>query len=227
MNYEVIADIEELQRFVEWLPTEKEDEVYYVCLMARSKYATKPVVGWNTKSDEKQLARFLTTKDRLIEKLMKLEVEEGVYMRRGEAIPQETLAAYITTNPRNMRKGSIDLMHTLVDSMAQGTHLNPVETALTAVHKARGTRYVTDFDFDGDDSKPSDLMQYINPSAVTIVSTRGGFHALVRPDLVHHDFKNTWHKNISAMPGVDGTGDKMLPIPGTFQGGAIPRISRW
>ena len=227
MTYRVIANLGEVQRFVDWLPEEKADEVYYVCLMARSKYASVPMPGWNTKSDEKQLARFLTTKDRLIEKLRKLEVADGGYTRRGEPVPQEMLAAYITTNPRNTRKGALDLMHTLVDSIAQGASLNPVEAALTAVHKARGTRYVVDFDFDGDASMPSDLRKYINASAVTIVSTRGGFHALVRPELVAPEFKNIWHRNLSSMPGVDGSGDKMLPIPGTFQGGAMPRLSVW
>ena len=224
MKYEVVASPAEVKRFVDWLPAEKEDEVYYVCLLSRGKYATIPSRGVNSKSDEAVLSRFLTSKDDLLEKLLKLEIDEGLYRRRGCEVHQETLVTYITVNPRNMKKGSIDLVRTLVDAVVEKRHLNPVEAALSAVHKAMGTQHFVDFDFDGTASRPSDVARYVNPEALAVVLTRGGFHALVTPRLVHPDFKKTWYKNISSLSGMDNCSDKMLPIPGTWQGGKMPRF---
>lgn len=110
--------------------------------------------------------------------------------------------------------------------MLKGEVRDPVEDAMTEVHKARGSKYYVDFDFDGDETKPEDLLKYVNPEAVTIVHTRGGFHALVKPLFVHKSFMKTWYQAIQKLPGVDHTGDKMLPIPGCVQGGAIPRLSK-
>lgn len=103
-TYKVIADLPELERFVAWLPVLKPDEVFYVTLLARSKYVDG-VVGWTTNSDRKQCARFLTTTDRLIEKLRKTEIAVGGYTTKGVEIPQAALAAYITPNPRSLTLG--------------------------------------------------------------------------------------------------------------------------
>lgn len=224
-TYKVIADLPELEKFVAWLPVLKPDEVFYVTLLARSKYVDG-VVGWTTNSDRKQCARFLTTTDRLIEKLKKTEIVVGHYTTKGVEIPQAALAAYITPNPRSLTLGMRNAAHKFMDYLLDGQVKDAVEESMTEVHKARGSKYYVDFDFDGDETKPEDLLQHVNPEALTIVHTRGGFHALVNPLFVHKFFMKTWYQAIQKLPGVDHTGDKMLPIPGCVQGGFVPRLSK-
>ena len=227
-TYKVIASENQLEMFSAWLPQVKQHEVYYVTLMSRSKYAPEILKG-TTGSDARQLARFLTTPDRLIEDLEKLEVPLGVYRQKGVEVPQHAIAAYITPNPRNMFKALQEL-----NSMVFGavwnkdnheTSVNPVEMALTAVHKAVGSRVFVDFDFDVTEFNTDVLLDYVNPEALTILKTRGGFHALIRPELVAKSYAKTWYNNIAAMDGVDKKGTDMMPIPGCYQGGFVPSLS--
>lgn len=222
-TYKVIADLQELEKFVSWLPALKADEVFYVVLLARSKYVDG-MVGWTTNSDRKQCSRFLTTTDRLIDDLRKTEIAVGSYTTKGVQIPQHALAAYITPNPRSLTLGMKNATHKFMDYLITGTIKNAVEESLTEVHKARGSRHYVDFDFDGPDTKPEDLLKYVNPEALTIVDTRGGFHALVKPELVDKSYQKSWYMAIGSLPGADHAGDKMLPIPGCVQGGAVPRL---
>jgi hypothetical protein len=44
----------------------------------------------------------------------------------------------------------------------------------------------------------------------------------VMPDKVPQSVRKTWHKNLSTL--ADVTGDSMIPVPGTYQGGWTPRF---
>ena len=59
------------------------------------------------------------------------------------------------------------------------------------------------------------------------LETRGGYHLLVEPKKATAFRKkqfddNKWHQLISKKYPVDQSGDQLLPVPGTFQGGFIP-----
>ena len=87
---------------------------YFCCLFSRSKYA-KNEDGSNKfphiKTDKSQLKRFtLTKKEDLYWKLKQLECEIGLYRTKDDdEVPKESLAVYITINPRNQMKALFKL----------------------------------------------------------------------------------------------------------------------
>lgn len=221
-NYEVIANEKILEDFVDWLPAVANHESYYVCLMARSKYMTEKVKGWSTKSDQMHCARFLVKPEDLIRRLRGLECPVGAYTRRGKDVPQEALAAYITPNPRSNKGAVTELVATLVNQISNHQYTDPVSAALTAAHRSRSRKIFTHMECDGDIFEPKDIFKYINTDAVDVLTTRGGYHVLVRHELVTDEYKRSWYQSLAQMGGADASGDMMMPIPGTYQGGYIP-----
>ena len=64
----------------------------------------------------------------------------------------------------------------------------------------------------------------INPDAVKILETRGGFHVIIRLGRIAPQYVKSWYKNITSLPGADIAGDTLIPIPGTYQGGFVPHL---
>ncbi len=57
-----------------------------------------------------------------------------------------------------------------------------------------------------------------------ILETRGGYHVLIKLSLIPDDIKKTWYNKLASL--ADVVGDTLIPIPGTFQGGFMPRFIR-
>lgn len=223
MNYKIIQDEKILRDFIDWLPILDEKEKYYLCLFARSKYCKQLV---HIKSDKAQLKRFVSNKERMFEKIKQLEIEEGCYLQRDVKIPLEALALYITVNPRDMWKASVNTMVKLANAIRdQNILMNPHQEALSEIQKAKSRTCYIDFDFDGDNIPTKDELQdIVNKEAITLLRTRGGIHILVDPKKVDIKYKNTFYQKLSKIEGVDQTGDQMIPVPGCSQGGFIPKF---
>jgi len=233
-NYTVITDEKLLSDFVNWLPKLKDNECYYLCLFARSKYA-KNEDGTNKfphiKTDKAQLKRFVATrKDYIIDKIRQLEVKLGAYKTKdGDDIPQEALALYINVSPRNQQQAMFILMKKLIDIQeSQGVNFNIHSEALSAIQKSGKNKKYFDFDLDGDnmEEKVKQSLDYtkINKDALNFLKTRGGMHILVELNKIAPEFKNTWYNYMTSNFEVDIKGDNMIPVPGTYQGGFTPHF---
>lgn len=226
-NYTVIADLPRLEAFAAWLPVTQPQELFYVALLARNKYAKAAGIG-TFNSDRYQCKRFLTTADRLVDKIRQLECPLGSYRLKSIEVPQEALALYITPNPRDTVKATRGALVKFAELVAAGstTH-NPYAEVISQVHKACGTKHFVDIDFDG--VEPEDIIpgvaEFINLDAIEVLKTRGGFHILVRLAAVAPQHVKSWYKKMMALPGVDIRGDNMIPVPGCVQGGFVPSIN--
>lgn len=228
MNYQIITDLPVLEAFIEWLPELKEHEKFYLCLFARKKYCA--TVGW-IKSDKTQMKRFLSDTDRLLEKIMQLECPVGAYRQKGNIIPQESLALYISPNPRDLWKANFDAVGDLGRVIqCQGKTSNPHQEVMSSIQRSRGTKHFVDFDIDTKEAGIIDkIKEAVGESVLNegfdLLETRGGYHVLCRPRLMH-GVAGGWHQRLSVLADVKG--DALIPVPGTHQGGFTPKfLTEW
>jgi hypothetical protein len=223
-NYKIITDEKALREFIEWLPELEDGECYYVALFARSKYG-KHIM--NMSADKQQLKRFTSTKEYLYEKIEQLEIKLGNYHQKHQPIPQEALALYITPNPRSYEKAAVKSTKSLLDLVTKPySGYNPHQEVLSAIQTSPSRKVYFDLDFDGvkiEDAKPK-IVELINEDCLTFIETRGGFHVLIKLDMVDRKYIKNWHNNLTKLDGCDVRGDNLLPIPGTYQGSFTPKI---
>ena len=239
MNYEIIKDERKLDEFIKWLPELGEDECYYLCLFARSKYA-KNEDGSNKfphiKTDKAQLKRITVHKKSLMkQKIEQMECAFGSYKTKdGDNIPQEALALYITPNPRSQRKAMFNLIKRIADiQITDATGYNIHAEAMSAIQKCKSRACFIDFDIDFPEDKEINLTELkpfieenVGTKGVHYLRTRGGYHVLVEPSKIDRQFEKTWYKNIIKHPYVDIKGDAMIPVVGCTQGNFIPHFEK-
>lgn len=235
MNYKIIQDEEELQKFINWLPELEDGHKFYVSLFARKKYGATE----GLKADKGQLKRFTASKEQLINKIKKLEVELGSYECDGVKVNEESLVMYITPNPRDMHKAGLKTIQELTKFLVEGKKIyNPQSVALNMT-QVTGVKKFFDIDLDfkeGSGISYMNLLNWlsddniINSEAVigNIVKTRGGFHILVELDKISEPFKKSWFNNFSQAKHEKFTimmnSDNMIPIPGCRQSDFIPKL---
>ena len=231
MNYQIITDENLLDEFISsFLKPCSPDETYYCCLFARSKYA-KNEDGSNKfphiKTDKNQLKRFLATPNTLKLKIKQLEVPFGAYITKdGEPMPQEALALYITPNRRSQKKAMFKLMKRLIDiqeSNGQGFNVNA--EAISAVQKSKSKTDWIDFDIDSKDIDISSIENVLPLGTYKILETRGGYHIMIDRDKVKKsNAPKNWYIVLGQMFEIDQSGDNMIPMVGTYQGGFTPKF---
>lgn len=230
MNYQIITNPNEVQRFVDWLPDLESHEKFYACLFARSKYTKHledPLA--HIKSDKAQLKRFTARKEDLFYKILQLTCPIGAYRQKEKAVPQEALALYLAPNPRDLYRSQFTALTALSKCIQnQNRNANPHQEVMSEIQRNKSRAWVVGFDIDV--NKEDYLLDFVwqvafkcvNLEAVSIIETRGGYHILIKPSLVEDSCRKTWYNDLKKSTGVDQTGDIMVPVPGTYQGGFTP-----
>lgn len=235
MNYKIVKDYEEFNKFLNWLPELEDGQKFYFSLFARKKFGKTE----GLKADKGQLKRFTATKEQALSKIKKLEVELGSYEIDGVKVNEESLVLYVTVNPRDMHKAGLKTAKELVSMMADGrTIYNPQSVALNQI-QVTGVKKYFDIDLDFKENRGISLEtlyrtikdnDLINVEAVVgnVIKTRGGFHILVELDKISEAYKKKWFNNFSQLKNDNFTitmnGDNMTPVAGCVQSDFIPRI---
>lgn len=222
MHYEIIKDERMLREFIDWLPELRMNEKFYVALFARKKYCRDVKY---IKTDKAQVKRFLATKSNLFHKIRQLEAPLGSYVLGDITIPQESLALYISVNPRDLERGTRQSLIKFANLLAlKYNGYNPVAEATSEVHKACSRKIWFDFDFDNAvlDTTISAVNEILEPTNYKVMMTRNGFHLIVHLPSLDKKISKTWYHGISNLPGCDVKGDNLLPVAGCTQGGFVP-----
>ncbi len=214
MNYKIIADKDELQKFINWLPETTERQKYYVSLLCRKKYNKDCLI------DKAPLSRKVTHKKDLFNKIWQMEVPFGAYSQKDNSpVPQDALVCYMTINRRDLWKASINSLKAFADVVGKGEedfNQNPQQLAMSEIHRASSYRLFTIFDVD--EKNPDTLNKMFEiVGKQPYIETRGGYHVLVRHQLSKDFSCKSWYQELSKY--ADVVGDEMSPIPGTLQGG--------
>jgi hypothetical protein len=181
------------------------------------------------KTDKSQLKRFTSTKDRLLSKIKQLECPRGSYFvtKMEEEVPQEALALYLTPNPRNLWRATLKGIGKLAQMVENDNrNANPQSEIMSEIQRNCSRKVYVTFDID---QKGPEILEKVDQALLgsdkkcrLILETRGGYHILVRPELVSPAVSKSWYRNLATM--ADVTGDAMIPVPGTYQGGFTPHF---
>lgn len=229
MNYSIIKDLAKFEEFIEWLPELEDGQKFYVSLFARRKYGATD----GLKADKSILKRFTADKKQLVSKVRKLEVALGTYTIGDLAINQDSLALYITPNPRNMHRAGLKTIQELTKFLVDGKTIYNAQSVALNMIQVSGVKKYFDIDIDlkeGQSLTEAELREWlddkINYEAVeTLIQTKGGFHILVELDKITNKM---WYKNISSDKNttfdIMMNSDNMVPVPGCVQSNFIPKL---
>jgi hypothetical protein len=221
-HYKIINDENKLKEFIEWLPDTPSGYRFYLALFARKKYCREIKY---IKTDKAQVARVLTTKKDLYNKIRHLEVPLDSYVIKDIVIPQESLALYISLNPRDLeratRQSLIKFAHLLASTY---NGYNPVAEAMSEAHKACGKKIWFDFDFDNVDldSTLVEIRNVLPDGTYKVMKTKNGFHVIVHLPSIDKKLSQHWYHGLSKLEGCDVVGDNLSAVPGCTQGGFTP-----
>jgi hypothetical protein len=219
-TYKLIMDENALREYIEWLPDCLEHEQYYMTLFSRKKYC--PEMKW-IKSDKGQLARKTSKKEFIYDKIAQFECKVGAFKMDGMPVPQQALAVYISTSPRDLWRATLRSIGKLATVLeCGGKNSNPHQEVMSEIQKSVGTRKYIPFDIDDKNLNIQNIVDIVD-GYCDIVETRGGFHVFVHKDKVPKiTNQKTWYQAIAKDSDVKG--EMMSPPCGVYQGGWVPKF---
>ncbi len=225
MNYKLIHNEDQLQKFVDFLPELSPNEGYFLILIARKKWYPESGIP----SAHKLKRETVGSKDKIIQTVRQWEVAEGAYLSSGIPIDLRNLGVYIGFNPKDQHKACFDLMTKCMASIKSNSqNINVKSMANDVIQGANGTKNFIDIDVDikeGEDYLEivKFIRSIVSDKNLTFIKTNGGFHCLVRLN----DLGKTWYNEIKNHPfksELNIMSNDLIPIVGCNQGKFVPHF---
>jgi hypothetical protein len=226
MNYTLVRAEEKLREFIEFLPDLKENESYFIILIARKKWNKDAAIPSALKLRRETVAN----KNKIIHTIKNWEVAKGNYQYDGVTIEEENLGVYIAYNPKNQLKACYTLIEKCLDKIKTNYQgINVKSIANDAIQISKGTKNFMDIDVDiKENENYEDIMAFIketlgNSIKLTFIKTSGGFHCLIPTE----NLGGTWYKKIKEHPfqsELNIMSDDLMPLVGCRQGSFIPYV---
>lgn len=189
MNYKLIHNQEELQKFVDFLPELNPNEGYFLILIARKKWFPESGIASAHKLRRETVGR----KDKIIPTIKQWQIEEGGYDSNGTPIDIKNLGVYIGFNPKNQHKACFELINQCLEAIKSNKeNINVKSMANDVIQGSNGTKNFMDIDVDIKEGEDYiEIKKYIesviNKGYLKLIKTNGGFHCLVelKKEVIH------------------------------------------
>ncbi len=240
MNYKLIHDPEQLQRLIDFLPDLKQNEGYFLILIARKKWYPESGIP----SAHKLKREMVGDKNKIIHVIRQWEVEEGAYTSNGIPIDQRNLGVYMGFNPKNQYNACFELINQCLAAIRSNKeNINVKSMANDVIQGSNGTKNFIDIDVDikeGEDYL--DIVKFIksivNEEHLKFVKTNGGFHCLINLYKNHGgefdgsyklspSYGNKWYQELKKHPfksELNIMSNDLIPIAGCNQGSFVPHF---
>lgn len=225
MNYKLIHNVNELQKFIDFLPCLKQNEGYFLILIARKKWYPESGIS----SSHKLKRETVNDKSKIIQTIRQWEVAEGAYYSNGIPIDQRNLGVYIGYNPKDQYKACFELINQcLANIKTNKENINVKSLANDVIQCSNGSKNFIDIDVDIKENEDYlDIVKFIksviDESNLTFIKTNGGFHCLVRLN----ELGSKWYNQLKSHPfksEINIMGNDLIPVVGCNQGQFIPHF---
>lgn len=188
--------------------------------------------------------------DRFVNELKRYEVRCGLYVdSKGQMIPSEAMAFYLTVNTMNELKAYFLMQQEVSKKLEilllskgdrgeknedKGNKLGHISSIFkSCLHKSDNKEFLK-LDVDTKDAdKIESLKTFLKEHSIEphlVVETRGGYHVLLKKSMIgkHHE-KLFRYVNETSEKGSWITIEKnaLVAIPGTFQGGFLVKLFKF
>jgi hypothetical protein len=234
MTYQFIVDEVEVRKFYKHHLSKYADSKYLsfiIIPIARRKYWDKLSVSQFTVNTKLQSTR--EDEDNFVQEIRKYEVKEGLYNDNGVPIPRDAFGFYITANPMNELKGYFLFQKEIngyIEQMVSRNevpHFKMMSVYKSCLHKCPENDYVK-LDVDTKDYEHIDeLKQLFKKHGIVphlVIESRGGYHVVLEKKKLGKEHKTLYDFCTANETWVTVEKNPLLVIPGTAQGGFVPRI---
>ncbi len=244
MNYQLIHYEKQVQEFVDFLPDLKDNEGYFLILIARKKWYPEGGIP----SALKLKRETVNCKSKIISTIRQWEVAEGMYKYDELPINLMNLGVYIGFNPKNQYNACFELINRCLGSIkTDEKNINIKSMANDVIQCSNGTSNFIDIDVDIKEGEQNNtivayIKSIINEQFLTFIRTSGGFHCLIRlpktdsfihtgegePDkVISPNYGNKWYMELKKHPfksDLNIMHHDLLPIVGCNQGKFVPHF---
>lgn len=248
----MIYNLEELNKFISFLPEMNKDEVIFISLSARNKYLTDEERFLFDLGRTEMFSReiiFEKNVDNFIHILKKIStVRSYRTTKNGSYIPDKCLVTYINLNYTDVIRSAFKINASINDELQAYTlnlknnhdlenNINRLKNIVKTINNTFQTttskRNFIDIDIDSHDVKVLDfILNKLNEKNVIyfVIETFGGFHVVCKKETVKFNYNeiinsaNEFINENKIVGKVENNINFMVPLPGTLQANKLVKI---